>query len=65
MFVHPALVPIGYELLQGYDLPRVLGSFPRQASKILRNATSLLVCNGLGDARLDVSRLVAALGFDL
>jgi predicted TIM-barrel fold metal-dependent hydrolase len=25
VFVHPALVPIGYELLQDYDLPRVLG----------------------------------------
>ena len=25
LFVHPALVPIGYELLQDYDLPRVLG----------------------------------------
>ena len=25
VFVHPALVPVGYELLQDYDLPRVLG----------------------------------------
>ena len=25
VFVHPALVPIGDDLLQDYDLPRVLG----------------------------------------
>src|SRR5262249_13762715 len=25
IFVHPALAPIGYNLLQDYDLPRVLG----------------------------------------
>jgi hypothetical protein len=48
------------------ELAKKEGSIPRrQASKILRNATSLLVCNGLGDARLDVARLVAPLRFDL
>ena len=31
----------------------------------LRSATTLLACNGLCDARLDVSRLVTAPGFDL
>src|SRR5438876_173652 len=25
IFVHPALAPVGYDLLQDYDLPRVLG----------------------------------------
>jgi hypothetical protein len=48
------------------ELAKKEGSIPRrQASKILRNATSLLVCNGLGDARLNISRFITTLGFDL
>ena len=48
------------------ELAKKEGSIPRrQASKILRNATSLLVFDGLRDARLDIAWLVAAPGFDL
>ena len=44
VFVHPALVPTGYEHLQDYDLPRVLG---REVD--LTVATTRLIAGGVFD----------------
>jgi predicted TIM-barrel fold metal-dependent hydrolase len=44
IFVHPALAPVGYELLQDYDLPRVLG---REVD--LTVATTRLIAGGVLD----------------
>ena len=44
VFVHPALVPTGYEHLKGYDLPRVLG---RELD--LTVATTRLIAGGIFD----------------
>jgi uncharacterized protein len=54
IFVHPALVPVGYELLQDYDLPRVLG---REVD--LTVATTRLIAGGVLD-RFTKLRLVIA-----
>lgn len=44
IFVHPALAPIGYELLQDYDLPRVLG---REVDLLV--ATTRVIAGGVLD----------------
>jgi aminocarboxymuconate-semialdehyde decarboxylase len=44
IFVHPALVPTGYEHLKDYDLPRVLG---REVD--LTVATTRLIAGGVFD----------------
>jgi len=44
IFVHPALAPVGYDLLQDYDLPRVLG---REVD--LTVATTRLIAGGVLD----------------
>jgi aminocarboxymuconate-semialdehyde decarboxylase len=54
VFVHPALAPIGYDLLQDYDLPRVLG---REVD--LTVATTRLIAGGILD-RFPKLKLVIA-----
>jgi predicted TIM-barrel fold metal-dependent hydrolase len=44
IFVHPALAPVGYDLLQDYDLPRVLG---REVD--LTVATTRVIAGGILD----------------
>jgi predicted TIM-barrel fold metal-dependent hydrolase len=54
IFVHPALAPIGYDLLQDYDLPRVLG---REVD--LTVATTRLIAGGVLE-RFPALKLVIA-----
>jgi predicted TIM-barrel fold metal-dependent hydrolase len=54
IFVHPALAPIGYDLLQDYDLPRVLG---REVD--LTVATTRLIAGGILE-RFPALKLVIA-----
>jgi predicted TIM-barrel fold metal-dependent hydrolase len=54
IFVHPALVPTGYEHLRDYDLPRVLG---REVDLIV--ATTRLIAGGIFD-RLPNLKIVMA-----
>lgn len=54
IFVHPSLAPIGYDLLQDYDLPRVLG---REVD--LTVATTRLIAGGVFD-RFPTLKLVIA-----
>ena len=57
VFVHPALVPIGYELLQDYDLPRVLG---REVD--LAVATTRLIAGGVLDRFPQLKLVIAHFG---
>jgi aminocarboxymuconate-semialdehyde decarboxylase len=57
VFVHPALVPIGYELLQDYDLPRVLG---REVD--LTVATTRLIAGGILDRFPRLKLVIAHFG---
>ena len=57
VFVHPALVPIGYELLQDYDLPRVLG---REVD--LTVATTRLIAGGILDRFPQLKLVIAHFG---
>ncbi|MGH7826195.1 MAG: amidohydrolase family protein [Candidatus Binatia bacterium] len=57
IFVHPALAPIGYELLQDYDLPRVLG---REVD--LTVATTRLIAGGVMDRFPDLKLVIAHFG---
>jgi len=57
IFVHPALVPIGYELLQEYDLPRVLG---REVD--LTVATTRLIAGGILDRFPQLKLVIAHFG---
>jgi aminocarboxymuconate-semialdehyde decarboxylase len=54
IFVHPALAPVGYDLLQDYDLPRVLG---REVD--LTVATTRVIAGGVLD-RFPALKLVIA-----
>lgn len=57
IFVHPALVPVGYEHLQDYDLPRVLG---RELD--LTVATTRLIAGGIFDRFPDLKVVMAHFG---
>jgi predicted TIM-barrel fold metal-dependent hydrolase len=57
VFVHPALVPTGYEHLQDYDLPRVLG---REVD--LTVATTRLIAGGMFDRFPDLKIVMAHFG---
>jgi predicted TIM-barrel fold metal-dependent hydrolase len=57
IFVHPALAPVGYELLQDYDLPRVLG---REVD--LTVATTRLVAGGVLDRFPGLKLVIAHFG---
>jgi predicted TIM-barrel fold metal-dependent hydrolase len=57
VFVHPALVPTGYEHLQDYDLPRVLG---REVD--LTVATTRLIAGGMFDRFPDLKVVMAHFG---
>jgi predicted TIM-barrel fold metal-dependent hydrolase len=57
LFVHPALVPTGYEHLQDYDLPRVLG---REVD--LTVATTRLIAGGIFDRYPDLKIIMAHFG---
>jgi predicted TIM-barrel fold metal-dependent hydrolase len=57
VFVHPALVPVGYELLQDYDLPRVLG---REVD--LTVATTRLIAGGILDRFSKLKLVIAHFG---
>jgi aminocarboxymuconate-semialdehyde decarboxylase len=57
VFVHPALVPVGYELLQDYDLPRVLG---REVD--LTVATTRLIAGGILDRFPKLKLVIAHFG---
>jgi predicted TIM-barrel fold metal-dependent hydrolase len=57
IFVHPALAPIGYELLQDYDLPRVLG---REVD--LTVAATRLIAGGVLDRFPDLKLVIAHFG---
>lgn len=57
IFVHPALAPIGYELLQDYDLPRVLG---REVD--LTVAATRLIAGGVLDRFPDLQLVIAHFG---
>ena len=57
LFVHPALVPTGYEHLQDYDLPRVLG---REVD--LTVATTRLIAGGIFDRYPDLKIVMAHFG---
>jgi predicted TIM-barrel fold metal-dependent hydrolase len=57
VFVHPALVPTGYEHLKDYDLPRVLG---REVD--LTVATTRLVAGGIFDRFPDLKIVMAHFG---
>jgi len=57
VFVHPALVPTGYEHLNDYDLPRVLG---REVD--LTVATTRLIAGGIFDRFPDLKIIVAHFG---
>jgi predicted TIM-barrel fold metal-dependent hydrolase len=57
LFVHPALVPTGYEHLKDYDLPRVLG---REVD--LTVATTRLIAGGVFDRYPDLKIVMAHFG---
>ena len=57
LFVHPALVPTGYEHLKDYDLPRVLG---REVD--LTVATTRLIAGGVFDRFPNLKIVVAHFG---
>ena len=57
IFVHPALAPVGYELLQDYDLPRVLG---REVD--LTVATTRLIAGGVLDRFPNLKLVIAHFG---
>lgn len=57
VFVHPALVPTGYEHLQDYDLPRVLG---REVD--LTVATTRLIAGGVFDRFPNLNVVMAHFG---
>jgi predicted TIM-barrel fold metal-dependent hydrolase len=57
LFVHPALVPTGYEHLKDYDLPRVLG---REVDLIV--ATTRLIAGGIFDRFPDLKIVMAHFG---
>lgn len=57
LFVHPALVPTGYEHLKDYDLPRVLG---REVD--LTVATTRLIAGGIFDRYPDLNIVMAHFG---
>lgn len=57
IFVHPALAPIGYDLLQDYDLPRVLG---REVD--LTVATTRVIAGGVLDRFPNLKLVIAHFG---
>ena len=57
IFVHPALAPVGYDLLQDYDLPRVLG---REVD--LTVTTTRLIAGGVLDRFPDLKLVIAHFG---
>jgi len=57
LFVHPALVPTGYEHLKDYDLPRVLG---REVD--LTVATTRLIAGGIFDRYPNLKIIMAHFG---
>ncbi|HWP22813.1 MAG TPA: amidohydrolase family protein [Candidatus Binatia bacterium] len=57
IFVHPALVPTGYEHLKDYDLPRVLG---REVDLMV--ATTRLIAGGVLDRFPDLKIVMAHFG---
>jgi len=57
VFVHPALAPVGYDLLQDYDLPRVLG---REVD--LTVATTRLIAGGILDRFPKLKLVIAHFG---
>ena len=57
VFVHPALVPTGYDHLKDYDLPRVLG---REVD--LTVATTRLIAGGIFDSFSDLKIVMAHFG---
>ena len=57
VFVHPALVPTGYEHLKDYDLPRVLG---REVD--LTVATTRLIAGGIFDRFPNLKIVIAHFG---
>ncbi len=57
VFVHPALVPTGYDHLKDYDLPRVLG---REVD--LTVATTRLIAGGVFDRYPDLKIVIAHFG---
>jgi len=57
LFVHPALVPTGYEHLRDYDLPRVLG---REVD--LTVATTRLIAGGIFDRYPNLNIVMAHFG---
>lgn len=57
IFVHPALAPIGYDLLQDYDLPRVLG---REVD--LAVAATRLIAGGVLDRFPDLKLVIGHFG---
>jgi aminocarboxymuconate-semialdehyde decarboxylase len=57
VFVHPALAPVGYDLLQDYDLPRVLG---REVD--LTVATTRLIAGGILDRFPKLKLIIAHFG---
>ena len=57
LFVHPALVPTGYEHLKDYDLPRVLG---REVD--LTVATTRLIAGGIFDRYPNLKIVMAHFG---
>ena len=57
LFVHPALVPTGYEHLKDYDLPRVLG---REVDLVV--AATRLIAGGIFDRYPDLKIVMAHFG---
>lgn len=57
VFVHPALVPVGYEFIKDYDLPRVLG---REID--LTVATTRIIAGGVLDRFPNVELIIAHFG---
>jgi aminocarboxymuconate-semialdehyde decarboxylase len=57
IFVHPALVPIGYDSLKDYDLPRILG---REVD--LSVATTRLIAGGVLDRFPNIKFVIAHFG---
>ena len=57
IFVHPSLAPVGYDLLQDYDLPRVLG---REVD--LTVATTRLIAGGVLDRFPNLKLVIAHFG---
>jgi aminocarboxymuconate-semialdehyde decarboxylase len=57
IFVHPPLAPVGYDLLQDYDLPRVLG---REVDLMV--ATTRLIAGGVLDRFPSLKLVIAHFG---